>query len=313
MDSRIAVLGQGLIGRAWAIGFARAGADVTLWDGVEGVADAAPALIAPLVEEMATRGLLFDPVDAVMARLHPCENIAASLEGAVHVQENTPEKLEIKREVLGEIDRLAAPDAVIASSTSGLLPSAMFEGLEGAHRCLVAHPLNPPHLLPAVELVPGPQTDAATLAACHATMQAAGHSLITLKREIPGFVMNRLQGALLDEAFRLVEAGIADPEDVDIALRDGLALRWSIIGPFETIDLNAPGGVSDYIDRYGPMYVDLAIGTEGRPDWTGPVREQVTQDRRARLPLADIPARSAWRDTRLADLALHRRDLKPKD
>lgn len=304
---------MGLIGRAWAISFAQSGARVALWDGIAGVADAAPAQIAPLVEDLAAKGLLNDRSDAVMARIVPCADVQTALDGVQYIQENTPEKIDVKRDVLAMIDRLAPAGAVIASSTSGLLPSAMFDGLTGAHRCVVAHPLNPPYLLPAVEIVPGPVTDAATLKATRETLERAGHTVMALKREIPGFLMNRLQGALLDEAFRLVDMGIADPEDIDIALRDGLAIRWSVMGPFETIDLNAPGGVDDYIERYGPMYADLAIGSHKRTDWAGPVRDTVTADRRARLPLADIARRSAWRDARLAEMAVHRRDMKPKD
>jgi 3-hydroxyacyl-CoA dehydrogenase len=307
MERRIAIIGLGLIGRSWAIDFARAGARVALWDAIAGATEAAIDRIGPLVEELGAKGLVDEAASAVMGRITACADAAEALDGAEYVQENTPERLSVKREVLGLVDNLAAPGAVIASSTSGLLPSAMFEGLAGAHRCLVAHPLNPPHLLPAVEIAPGPATDADTLQAARSVLERAGHKLITLNREIPGFVVNRLQGALLDEAFRLVDQGVVAPEDIDIALRDGLALRWSVMGPFETIDLNAPGGVADYIDRYGAMYADLAIGSEGRVDWAGPVRDAVAADRRARLPIEDIPARAAWRDARLADLAIHRR------
>ena len=143
-------------------------------------------------------------------------------------------------------------------------------------------------------------------------LEEAGHVVLTLRREIAGFVMNRLQGAVLDEAFRLVEQGIVGPEDVDIALRDGLAIRWSVVGPFETIDLNAPGGVSDYIDRYGPMYDELAIGSEGRADWKGPVRDLVAADRRARLAVDQIPARTEWRDARLSEIARNYLDKREK-
>lgn len=312
MTDKIAIIGLGLIGRAWAISFAQTGANVALWDGIEGVAVASPEKIAPQVADLADKGLLNEPPEAVMARITPHTDVATALSGARHIQENTPEVLSVKRTVLKMIDASVDGNAVIASSTSGLLPSVMFDGLPGAHRCLVAHPMNPPYLIPAVELVPGPETSDATMLACRATLQGAGHTVITLKREIDGFVINRLQGALLDEAFRLVADGIADPEDVDIVLRDGLALRWSFMGPFETIDLNAPGGVEDYIARYGAMYERLAIGAQGRADWAGPVCEQVSADRRARLAVEDIPARSAWRDARLAALRVHKRSLETK-
>jgi L-gulonate 3-dehydrogenase len=128
-----------------------------------------------------------------------------------------------------------------------------------------------------------------------------------MQRELDGFVMNRLQGALLEEAFRLVADGFAGVEDIDIALREGLALRWSVIGPFETIDLNAPGGVRDYVMRYQQMYERMHPSMQRRVDWAGPVLEGVERDRRQRLAEADLPKRQAWRDRRLMALMAHKR------
>ena len=303
---------MGLIGRSWAVDFARAGARVALWDAMDGVVETSLSQTRQLVSDMDGAGLLNETPEAILSRINPCSTLSEALSGADYIQENTPERIEIKHDVLAAIEANAQPDAVIASSTSGLLPSAMFENIASARRCLVAHPLNPPHLIPAVELVPGPATDAASLHTARMILEEAGHVVLTLRREIAGFVMNRLQGAVLDEAFRLVEQGIVGPEDVDIALRDGLAIRWSVVGPFETIDLNAPGGVSDYIDRYGPMYDDLAIGSEGRADWQGTVRDVVTADRRARLAVDQIPARTEWRDARLAEIARSQLDKREK-
>jgi len=308
----VAIIGMGLIGRSWAVDFARAGARVALWDAMDGVVETSLSQIRQLVSDMDGAGLLNETPEAILSRINPCSTLSEALSGADYIQENTPERIEIKYDVLAAIEANAQPDAVIASSSSGLLPSAMFENIASARRCLVAHPLNPPHLIPAVELVPGPATDAASLHTARMILEEAGHVVLTLRREIAGFVMNRLQGAVLDEAFRLVEQGIVGPEDVDIALRDGLAIRWSVVGPFETIDLNAPGGVSDYIDRYGPMYDDLAIGSEGRADWQGTVRDVVTADRRARLAVDQIPARTEWRDARLAEIARSQLDKREK-
>ena len=312
MSRCVAIIGMGLIGRSWAVDFARAGARVALWDAMDGVVETSLSQIRQLVSDMDGAGLLNETPEAILSRINPCSTLSEALSGADYIQENTPERIEIKYDVLAAIEANAQPDAVIASSTSGLLPSAMFENIASARRCLVAHPLNPPHLIPAVELVPGPATDAASLHTARMILEEAGHVVLTLRREIAGFVMNRLQGAVLDEAFRLVEQGIVGPEDVDIALRDGLAIRWSVVGPFETIDLNAPGGVSDYIDRYGPMYDDLAIGSEGRADWQGTVRDVVTADRRARLAVDQIPARTEWRDARLAEIARSQLDKREK-
>ncbi|MDA9261336.1 3-hydroxyacyl-CoA dehydrogenase [Planktomarina temperata] len=312
MSRRIAIIGIGLIGRSWAVGFARAGARVALWDAMDGIVETSMSQIRQLVSDMEGARLLNETPEIILSRINPCSTLSEALSGADYIQENTPERIEIKYDVFAAIEANAQPDAVIASSTSGLLPSAMFENLASARRCLVAHPLNPPHLIPAVELVPGPATDAASLHTARMILEEAGHVVLTLRSEIAGFVMNRLQGAVLDEAFRLVEQGIVGPEDVDIALRDGLAIRWSVVGPFETIDLNAPGGVSDYIDRYGPMYDELAIGSEGRADWKGPVRDLVTADRRARLAVGQIPARTEWRDARLAEIARNYLDKREK-
>ena len=240
-------------------------------------------------------------------RLKVVDSLAAALAGADHVQENTPEDLETKKRVFKRLDEAASPDAVLASSTSALLPSRFTEALAGRKRCLVVHPINPPYLIPAVEIVPAPWTDPAIVERTRALMSAAGQSPIVMKREIDGFVMNRLQGALLEEAFRLVADGYASVEDVDIGLREGLALRWSFMGPFETIDLNAPAGVRDYVVRYQQIYERLFPSMQRRVDWAGAVIETVERDRRAKLPEADLQQRQMWRDRRLMALAAHKR------
>ena len=128
-----------------------------------------------------------------------------------------------------------------------------------------------------------------------------------MKRELDGFVMNRLQGALLEEAFRLVADGYASVEDVDVGIREGLALRWSFMGPFETIDLNAPGGVRDYVVRYQGIYEGLHASQQRRVDWAGPVLDEVERDRRKQLPAAGLAERQRWRDRRLMALAAQKR------
>ena len=128
-----------------------------------------------------------------------------------------------------------------------------------------------------------------------------------MKREIDGFVMNRMQGALLEEAFRLVAEGYASVEDVDIGIREGLALRWSFMGPFETIDLNAPGGVRDYVERYQRLYSGIFSSAQWRADWSGPVMDVIEAERRKRLPAGKLVERQSWRDRRLMALAAHKR------
>jgi L-gulonate 3-dehydrogenase len=162
-------------------------------------------------------------------------------------------------------------------------------------------------------VVPAPWTSAETVDRTAAFLKAAGHAPIVMKREIDGFLMNRLQGALLEEAFRLVADGIASVEDVDVGLREGLALRWSFMGPFETIDLNAPGGIGDYIDRYQQIYARLFPSMQRRVDWAGPVKDVVMAQRRLRVPAAGLSDRQAWRDRRLMALAAHKRRIAAED
>ncbi len=304
---KIAVVGSGLIGRSWAISFARAGHEVALWDPDPAASETAHAAIAERLPELTAHGLLEEPEAAVLARIDVAPTLEAVLDGAGYVQENAPERLDAKCALFARLDALAAPDAILASSTSALLPSAFTEALKGRARALVAHPINPPYLIPAVEIVPAPWTDAAVVSRTATLMREAGHVPIVMAREIDGFVVNRLQGALLDEAFRLVEQGFASPDDVDAAIRDGLALRWSFMGPFETIDLNAPQGVRDYVARYGGAYARMFAAYGARPNWEGAALDRVEAARRARLPAARLGERAAWRDRRLAALLAHRR------
>ncbi len=304
----VAIVGAGLIGRAWAIAFARGGHEVRIYDEVQGAASKAAQFAASALSALAAEDLLDGQSPSEVAgRLKAVDTLAVALAGANHVQENTPEDLETKKRVFAELDQVASPDAVLASSTSALLPSRFTEALPGRKRCLVVHPINPPYLIPAVEIVPAPWTDPAVVERTRVLMIAAGQSPIVMKREIDGFVMNRLQGALLEEAFRLVADGYASVEDVDIGLREGLALRWSFMGPFETIDLNAPAGVRDYVTRYQQIYQRLFPSMQRRVDWTGEVIETVERDRRAKLPEADLQRRQMWRDRRLMALAAHKR------
>jgi 3-hydroxyacyl-CoA dehydrogenase len=306
--AKIAIIGSGLIGRAWAISFARAKHEVSLYDQVAGAAQKAIAFAREMAAPLESEGLLEgQSADQLVARIKPAADIKEALDGAVHVQENTPEDVAVKQKVFAELDAIAAPETVLASSTSAILPSKFTEHLEGRARCLVMHPINPPYLIPAVEIVPAPWTDPAAMEKTRQLAVASGQAPIVMKRELDGFVMNRMQGALLEEAFRLVADGYASVEDVDIGIREGLALRWSFMGPFETIDLNAPGGVKDYCERYQQIYSRLFPSMQRRVDWAGAVMETVEKERRARLPAADLLKRHAWRDRRLMALTAHKR------
>jgi 3-hydroxyacyl-CoA dehydrogenase len=306
--AKVAVIGSGFIGRAWAIAFARAGHEVVLWDDDVEAPSRAIDFIAAMAPDLAANDLLNGATpESLLSRVRPERDLAAALSGADHVQENAPERVDLKKKLFTDLDRLAPANAVIASSSSAILPSRFTEDLKGRHRCLVIHPINPPYLIPAAEIVPAPWTSLETVERARAFLVAAGQAPIVMKREIDGFVMNRMQGALLEEAFRLVADGYATAEDIDVGIREGLALRWSFMGPFETIDLNAPGGVSDYVARYQDIYVNLFAQMQRRVDWAGPALAEIERDRRAKVPARDLVERQRWRDRRLMALAAHKR------
>jgi 3-hydroxyacyl-CoA dehydrogenase len=304
--AKIAIIGSGLVGRSWAISFARAGHDAFLWDSEPGAAEAAIGYIRQILPDLEANDLLRGQTPAqVLGRLHVAATATEALKGATYAQESTPERVEIKREVYAMLDGLADPETILASSTTALLPSSFTEGLKGRGRCVVAHPINPPYVIPAVEVVPAPWTDPEVVKKTAELLREIGHVPVVMQKELDGFLVNRLQGALLHEAFRLVAGGYAGVEDIDACLRDGLALRWSFIGPFETIDLNAPGGVRDYVARYGPAFARIAAGVQPI-DWTGAALDKIEAQRRELLAQEGLSARTAWRDRRLMALAAHK-------
>ncbi|WP_395067620.1 3-hydroxyacyl-CoA dehydrogenase [Paraburkholderia silvatlantica] len=293
--AKVAVAGCGVVGSSWALVFARAGFDVRVWDAAPDVARQASTFVR--------NALVSDGVESPIAPVRVCASLEDALDGVDYVQESAPERLEIKRDLYRRIDTLAARDVVLASSTSGLPASSFTDHLANRARCLVVHPINPPHLIPLVELVPAPWTDDGVVERAAALMARAGQAPIRLSREINGFVVNRLQGALLGEAFRLVEDGVCSVADIDRAIADGLGLRWFFMGPFETIDLNAQHGIAEYCRNLGPMYYGLAKEQADAREWGPDLVAEVERQCRQVTAAESLPARRAWRDRCLAALA----------
>ena len=306
-----AIIGAGLIGRAWAVVFARAGWTVRLFDAVPAQLRTARQQIVQTLADQERVGLV-DDAPAALQRIAPCTKLSQAVTDAAWVQENLPEEVAIKQTAFAELDRLAPPDTVLASSTSAIVASRFTADLAGRARCLVAHPVNPPHLVPVVELCGAPWTSEATMNRARATMQSLGQVPVLVRHEIDGFVLNRLQGALLSEAMRLVADGVVSPDDLDKTVRDGLGLRWSFMGPFETIELNAPGGVADYCARYSGLYRRLATDPAPASVWEGQSAARVAAALDAPLTAAQRDERSAWRDRRLLALRRHKLDIESK-
>ena len=307
MTATAAMIGAGLIGRSWAMVFARAGWQVRLYDSVPAQLASAREHIETGLTEQQAYGLA-DDAAAAFARIGYFDDLDAALSGVDWVQESSPEMLAVKQALYPRLDRATPPSAIIASSTSAIPASQFTEALAGRARCLVAHPVNPPHLVPIVELCGAPWTDAATVERARAVMTGIGQVPITVKRELDGFILNRLQGALLSEALRLVGEGYVSPEDLDKTVHEGLGLRWSFIGPFATIELNAPGGTADYCARYGAFYRSLAANPPSPAVWDTANLQRVTSQVQAPASAAERDARMRWRDQRLLALRRHKRE-----
>lgn len=300
------VVGAGLVGSGWAIVFARGGLSVRLFDAQPGAAASAFRLVEEQLAAMKSAGLVDDPTE-VLKRIKIVDTLAEAVDSTAYVQESVFERIDVKRAVTEDLDRVCASQTIVGSSTSGIPASQFVSGLAIAPRVLIAHPVNPPYLVPVVELVPSPQTSPEAVEFARELMESLGQSVVHVRKEIEGFVLNRLQGVLLREAWALVEDGIATCEDIDKTLRDGLGWRWSFMGPFETIDLNAPGGIRDYAVRLGPLYQSIAKSREEDRPWSPQLIDEVERQRRALLPLENLGERRTWRDRALMEISANRR------
>jgi len=305
---KIAVIGSGLIGRAWSMVFARAGLTVQLFDIADGAVDRAVDLIGDGLEELKSSGLIKEDTSSILKRITKTKTLEDAVGDVDYVQENTSERLDIKKEVFSQLDAAAPKHCVLASSTSTIKTSLFSEHLNGRERCIVAHPVNPPHVVPIVEVSPATWTSDEITQKTYELHQRVGQVPIIVKKEVSGFILNRLQAALLREAWRLVDEDYVSVEDLDKTVRDGLGLRWAFMGPFETIDLNAPGGVADYAERFGGAF-DEMMQHVSYQQWSHDLISKVEQQRREIMSHAEHGAREEWRDKRLMALVAHKRAM----
>ncbi len=253
----VAVVGAGAIGSSWAALALRHGLDVRAAD---------PAAGAEARLAQAVRGYLGELRPAGQLRFFPSAEEAAN--GADLVLEAGPEQADVKRQLFAALDRVAEPDVLLASSSSGLGPSAFQGDCRYPERVVVTHPFNPPHLIPLVEVVGGAHTSEAAIEAAMTVMVRLGRQPIRVRAELPGHVVNRLQAALWREAYHLVSRGVVSVADLDAAVASGPGLRWALLGPIATQHLSGgPGGLAHVLDHLGPPMVgwwdDL-----GAPDLT---------------------------------------------
>ncbi len=299
----VAVVGAGSIGVAWAVVFACAGRPVRLFDLDPQRLDQSLAEVADTIQQMALVGLVPAETSAIVGRVRACASLEEAVAGVSYVQECILEEVDAKRSLFAALDAVASPGTVLASSTSTIMASRFADELPGRDRCLVVHPGNPPHFLRVAEIVPAPFTSTETVARAVAMVESLQMAPVVLTREIEGFVFNRLQGALLREAYCLVRDGVVSPVDVDTLVREGLGRRWAVMGPFATNELNTRGGLRQHAELHGKVYARLGIERSTEDPWTPDTVDRVAREIEQSLPHDDWADNVRERDRTMIAIA----------
>ncbi|MDQ7249401.1 3-hydroxyacyl-CoA dehydrogenase NAD-binding domain-containing protein [Dongia sedimenti] len=266
LPAHVTLVGAGVIGRGWIRVFARHGVAVTVHDPDPAQIDRTLDWLERDLAADVTAGFVSAEARTKMLGCTRGEaDLARALAVADYVQESAPEKLEVKRALFADLDRLTPAEAILASSTSALDIGEIARGLAGERRCVMAHPFNPPHLLPAVEMLGAAGTDPAALTKACAILSACGQIPVRMTRYVKGFLGNRIQAAVVREALHLLESGVADAVAIDAVIRDALALRWATIGNFGANHTNADEGITQYFGRYEPSFATLMNDLDSAP------------------------------------------------
>jgi ketoreductase RED1 len=271
----VAVVGAGTIGASWTALFLAHGLEVRVHDPAPGAEERLGATLESISPILAALGL---PTGGLDERLRFAGELEAAVEGADVVQENGPENMAFKRDLWARVEKAAGADTLLLSSTSGMRATAMAKQMTDASRLLVGHPFNPPHLVPLVEVVPGEQTDPAVVEETVAFYRALGKRPLVLRKEVPGFVANRLQSALFQECVHLVAEGVVSMADLDAVVTSSIGLRWAAAGPFLTFHLGGgQGGLAHFLTHLGPGMEGM-WGILGHPRLDEPTVELLSEE-----------------------------------
>jgi 3-hydroxyacyl-CoA dehydrogenase len=303
----VALVGAGSIGLGWAVVFARAGRSVRLYDIEPDARAGAPEQISRRLDALHANALLDEPADEILARVVVVDTPDKAVADASWVQECAIESRDVKRELFRQLDRLAPPGVVLASSTSMISASRWAADVDGRERCLVVHPGNPPYLLPIAEIVPAPFTSEATISSAEKFLRGVGMLPVLVRGEPEGFVFNRLQGALLREAYCLVRDGVVSPADIDRVVTAGPGRRWAVLGPFATAHLNTRGGIRRHAAVMGPAYARMGAERGQHDPWTDDLVSTVADDLAGRFPLEQWEGQVLERDAALMQFERVRR------
>ncbi|MBD8616090.1 L-carnitine dehydrogenase [Pseudomonas putida] len=288
-----AALGSGVIGSGWVARALAHGLDVVAWDPAPGAEAALRQRIANAWPALVKQGLA---AGAAQSRLRFVATIEDCVRDADFIQESAPERLELKLELHARISAAAKPDALIGSSTSGLLPSEFYEGATHPERCVVGHPFNPVYLLPLVEVVGGRHTAPEAIQAAISVYENLGMRPLHVRKEVPGFIADRLLEALWREALHLVNDGVATTGEIDDAIRFGAGLRWSFMGTFLTYTLaGGDAGMRHFMNQFGPA-LKLPWTYLPAPELTDTLIDDVVAGTSAQLGEHSIGALERYRD-----------------
>ena len=297
--NKIGICGAGLIGASWAIGFANAGFKSFVHDSNQDSLKKFEKISDQLLQDIKILDPKVEPKKIKSNIILGC-NIEEICKDSILIQESIIEDLEAKKQIFKELDKLSSKQTILASSSSYLLISKISELVEHRNRCINAHPALPPHVVPFVEVVGSDHTSKEIVQSAINIYKRANYAAIVVNKETEGFVLNRLQGALLNEAVRLHEGGYASMEDIDIALKHALGIRWAFMGPFEIMDLNAPEGIKDSFTRYKNGIQNLAKVQNRVPDYSEEYLNKLDKEQRQRLAYQDRPDRIKKRNKMIA-------------
>jgi len=307
----VAVIGTGVIGRGWVRVFSRSGCHTRIYDADPAQTHKALAWVeGDLKRDVSDDFISSQQAQTCLSLISLHTDLDEALAGAEYVQESGPEQLEIKQSVFCRMDEISPPGVILASSTSALDIEDIAGGLKGAERCFTAHPFNPPHILPAVEMMSTKAADPVLFEQAIEFLKSVGQKPVRMNFFIPGYLANRIQAAVVREAIHLVESGVAGVEAVDTVISEALGLRWAVFGNFGTNNTNADGGVREYYNRFGHSYISLMKELDPTP----PSFDEEMIDRIGRgvdamegdAPISEI---CRWRDRMVVKI----RKLKEQD
>ncbi|XP_065105034.1 lambda-crystallin homolog [Paramisgurnus dabryanus] len=303
----ITVVGSGLIGRSWAMVFLSGGYKVKIYDNKPGQASGAITEIRKQLEELQQSKMLRGNLSAAeqTSLLSSHDDLQQALQDAFFVQECVFEDLEAKQTVFQEVESLVKESVILSSSTSCLMPSNVFSRVQNRTRCIISHPVNPPYYVRLVELVPHPETLPAVMDVAFSLMTDVGQAPVRLRKEIDGFALNRVQYAIIAESWRLVQDGVISVKDIDLVMSEGLGMRYAFIGPIETMHLNAPEGMEDYLQRYSEGIKRVLKSFGPVPEFSGDAAARITEEICELIPADQehLTARRERRDQLLMGLA----------